>query len=292
MDRTSQPEKRDSRRNKLSETKDEKTSKDEKVEQPSGAAATPTAVEEAPPIDLTQLETLQGEIDASVGIVETLVAQIKTADEAGEDSAVKFMLPAMVDALRAKAAQCTDLLGGFPHLQEAVESITIGARKDGDHTLGVKVVPLSVVAIMGALTAEAAKPHKCPSCVCPPEKGVLIDPTRSELAFKAAEVELGEFPIKVGLLVGTGLSNPFAAPSKSGSGGTRSSTPRRELPDVGTVLTGKYQGEEHTAEIVLNAKSVKVVKYEGKEYASLSAAVQKGVGTHNSGVRFWNWEGK
>lgn len=63
----------------------------------------------------------------------------------------------------------------------------------------------------------------------------------------------------------------------------------RELPPVGTALTGRFKGETRTATIV-EAKDFpagRAVEYEGSRYTSLSAAARAITGHPINGWLFW-----
>jgi len=64
----------------------------------------------------------------------------------------------------------------------------------------------------------------------------------------------------------------------------------RDLPALGTTLTGRFKGECYTAKIV-EAKDVpagRVVEHDGKRYRSLSAAAKAITGHAINGWLFWN----
>ena len=63
----------------------------------------------------------------------------------------------------------------------------------------------------------------------------------------------------------------------------------RELPPVGTTLTGRSRGQSHTAVIVeaKNRPSGRAVKYGEQLFASLSAAAKAVTGHPTNGWLFW-----
>jgi len=63
----------------------------------------------------------------------------------------------------------------------------------------------------------------------------------------------------------------------------------RQLPPVGTTLTGRSRGQSHTA-IIVEAKggpAGRAVKYGDHLFASLSAAAKAAAGYPVNGWRFW-----
>ena len=66
----------------------------------------------------------------------------------------------------------------------------------------------------------------------------------------------------------------------------------RELPPTGTTLTGRFKGQTYSATIVEaeDSPTGKAVEYDGKRYASLSAAAKAITGNSVNGWRFWKVE--
>jgi hypothetical protein len=64
----------------------------------------------------------------------------------------------------------------------------------------------------------------------------------------------------------------------------------RQLPPVGTTLTGRSRGQPHTAEIVeaKDRPAGRVVKYGDQLFASLSAAAKAVTGHSANGWVFWH----
>ena len=66
---------------------------------------------------------------------------------------------------------------------------------------------------------------------------------------------------------------------------------KRELPPVGTTLTGKHLGKEYHAIIVKDSNSPqgRAVQYEGTLYKSLTGAAVEITGHPTNGWRFWKF---
>ena len=64
----------------------------------------------------------------------------------------------------------------------------------------------------------------------------------------------------------------------------------RDLPALGTTLTGRFKGQIYSATIVQAGDSPtgKTVEYDSKRYASLSAAAKAVTGHSINGWLFWN----
>jgi len=63
----------------------------------------------------------------------------------------------------------------------------------------------------------------------------------------------------------------------------------RELPQIGTKLTGKFKGVSYSARIVADKKmsSGKAIEYSGSKYRSMTAAAQAITRQPTNGWRFW-----
>jgi len=63
----------------------------------------------------------------------------------------------------------------------------------------------------------------------------------------------------------------------------------RELPPVGTRLSGRYRGQEFFAEVVASegGEGAPAVECQGARYRSLSAAAKAVTGGSVNGWRFW-----
>jgi hypothetical protein len=66
----------------------------------------------------------------------------------------------------------------------------------------------------------------------------------------------------------------------------------RQIPPVGTLLTGKFFGKEHHAIVVADAKfpEGRAVKYHGILYGSLTGAAKAITKQPTNGWRFWRFE--
>ena len=64
---------------------------------------------------------------------------------------------------------------------------------------------------------------------------------------------------------------------------------RRELPPLGTQLSGRYRGQEFSAEVVKaeGGEGARAVGCQGARYRSLSAAAKAITGNSVNGWRFW-----
>ena len=65
--------------------------------------------------------------------------------------------------------------------------------------------------------------------------------------------------------------------------------PARELPTLGTRLSGRYRGQEFFAEVVKaeGGEGAPAVECQGARYRSLSAAAKAITGNSVNGWRFW-----
>jgi len=65
--------------------------------------------------------------------------------------------------------------------------------------------------------------------------------------------------------------------------------PARELPPVGTRLSGRHRGQEFSAEVVAaeGGEGAHAVECQGARYRSLSAAAKAITGNSVNGWRFW-----
>jgi len=65
----------------------------------------------------------------------------------------------------------------------------------------------------------------------------------------------------------------------------------RELPPIGTVLSGNFKGTPYKAKIVKDTfqKNVKAIKYDGKLYPSMTAAAKAITKQSVNGWRFWRF---
>jgi hypothetical protein len=63
----------------------------------------------------------------------------------------------------------------------------------------------------------------------------------------------------------------------------------RELPPLGTQLSGRYRGQEFSAEVVATetGEGAHAVECQGARYRSLSAAAKAITGNSVNGWRFW-----
>jgi 3-methyladenine DNA glycosylase Mpg len=64
----------------------------------------------------------------------------------------------------------------------------------------------------------------------------------------------------------------------------------RDLPALGTTLTGRFKGQTYSATIVEaeDSPTGKAVEYDGKRYTSPSAAAKAITGHSINGWLFWN----
>jgi len=64
---------------------------------------------------------------------------------------------------------------------------------------------------------------------------------------------------------------------------------RRELPPIGTTLTGRYKGKVYEARVIKNSSSLdgKAINFRGNLYSSMSTAAKEITGYHVNGWRFW-----
>ena len=65
----------------------------------------------------------------------------------------------------------------------------------------------------------------------------------------------------------------------------------RELPDIGTELTGKYLGKQYKAKVVKakNFSDQKAIKFKTDLYPSMTAAAQAISRSAVNGWRFWRY---
>ena len=63
--------------------------------------------------------------------------------------------------------------------------------------------------------------------------------------------------------------------------------PAREWPPAGTQLSGRYRGQELSAEVVAAEDGAQAVECQGARYRSLSAAAKAITGNSVNGWRFW-----
>lgn len=209
----------------------------------------------------------------------------------------KTMYPLVLQETRNLAHAATVELRKYSGVFERVSELTAAARKDGDKTPGFCLVPHVLTGIMGLLVTKGRRPHSsCPDCSCVPlVGGINVDGQRSKSALAVADAAkaLEPLPIKVMLVVSSDLkigTTPFTAPKRTGggSGSGRGGGARSELPDIGTILRGKYDKLWRYAEIVEGDEGQKLVRVaeSGKTYSSLSKAVQTEY-THTSGPRWF-----
>ena len=66
---------------------------------------------------------------------------------------------------------------------------------------------------------------------------------------------------------------------------------KRELPEVGTKLSGKFKGEPYTAVVVKDKHSPegKAIKFKGELYKSMTAAAKVITKQSVNGWRFWKF---
>jgi hypothetical protein len=66
---------------------------------------------------------------------------------------------------------------------------------------------------------------------------------------------------------------------------------KRELPPVGTVLTGKFFSEPYEAKIIKDKTRPegKAIKFHGKLYPSMTAAAKAITKQETNGWRFWRF---
>lgn len=232
------------------------------------------------------------------GVLTELEAELQAATKLLKSDMVtnsKAMLPLVLQETRNLAHAATVELRKYSGVFEKVSELTAAARKDGDKTPGFCMVPLAISTVMGDLVTPGRRPHaSCPDCSCEPlVGGVNVDWQRSKSALAVAESAnaLEPLPIKVMLVVSSDLkigTTPFTAAKRASGGTGRGSGSRSELPDVGTVLRGKYNKLWRYAEIVEGDEGQKLVRVAetGKTYSSLSKAVQTEY-THTSGPRWF-----
>ena len=65
----------------------------------------------------------------------------------------------------------------------------------------------------------------------------------------------------------------------------------RELPQVGTVLNGKYKGTTYKAKVVKdkNSRNDRGIMYNGKIYQSMTAAATAITKNSTNGWQFWKY---
>lgn len=65
----------------------------------------------------------------------------------------------------------------------------------------------------------------------------------------------------------------------------------RELPPVGTALTGKFMGTAYKAKIIKdkNSTSGRAIEYDGNIYQSMTAAAKAITKQSTNGWRFWKF---
>ena len=63
----------------------------------------------------------------------------------------------------------------------------------------------------------------------------------------------------------------------------------RELPEVGTILNGKFKRVMYKAEVVSdpNKPNTKAIKYSGVNYSSMTSAAKAITKQPTNGWRFW-----